>query len=268
MQKMPSEPVLKETHRELLILLEKFHQVCVSHSIHYTLHGGTLLGAVREKGFIPWDNDADIAMKRGEYDKFRSVMLNEENMDEIKFDDCHRVPRLIMKSSGTFLDIFIYDPISNKRAQQRIKIFCNMFLRGLVEDQINFEAAKKRNKYHRLLYWGYGFLQKVGKFFRQEDLLKKFNRFNKNRLCGSGKLIFRSNDGYPGMNIFLPVETMSQYEMVPFEDTELMISSDYDLMLTTSYGDDYMVPQKFGNEDIEVHEIMKQQIRNQIEKGK
>ena len=59
-----------EIQKELLNLLRVFHKFCQDNNIQYSLAWGSLLGAIRHKGFIPWDDDLDVMMDRKNYNKF------------------------------------------------------------------------------------------------------------------------------------------------------------------------------------------------------
>ena len=69
-----------------LDMLKEFDRVCRKNNINYVIFGGTLLGAVRHHGYIPWDDDADIAMLREDYEKFKLV-ANEMNSEICFFQD-------------------------------------------------------------------------------------------------------------------------------------------------------------------------------------
>lgn len=61
---------LKQIQQVQLTIMDDIHRVCVEHGLKYYMIGGTALGAIRHKGFIPWDPDIDIAMPRDDYEKF------------------------------------------------------------------------------------------------------------------------------------------------------------------------------------------------------
>ena len=66
---------LKEIEKQILF---QFDDYCRAHSLRYSLGGGTLLGAVRHGGFIPWDDDVDVMMPRPDYDRFLDICKEQE----------------------------------------------------------------------------------------------------------------------------------------------------------------------------------------------
>ena len=67
----------KEIHTILLNIAKEFHRICIKHDIPYYMIGGTMLGAIRHKGFIPWDDDMDFGIPREHYDKFIQIASKE-----------------------------------------------------------------------------------------------------------------------------------------------------------------------------------------------
>lgn len=90
---------MNEIQTELLVLLKEFDRICRDNQIKYSLHGGTLLGAVRDHGFIPWDDDIDIMMPKSDCKKLKEITGGiienyklEDPMDmEYEFSECWRL---------------------------------------------------------------------------------------------------------------------------------------------------------------------------------
>lgn len=129
---------MKILHKKILELLREIDAICRKYDITYYAAGGTTIGAIRHKGFIPWDDDADIYMTRENFEKFR-VAFNKEGMKGrelgcIENDPIYNatIPRYIDTSttcitrynvgrystSGILIDIFILDPVSADELDQ------------------------------------------------------------------------------------------------------------------------------------------------------
>ena len=122
---------IKELQNKIFNIFLEFDRICKKYDLHYTLEGGTLLGAVLHKGFIPWDDDMDIIMLRKDYDRFCEIANSElrdpyvfENIDSRPdypcfFGKCYDTSTLFVGEStshldiqhGVFLDIFVEDNI-------------------------------------------------------------------------------------------------------------------------------------------------------------
>lgn len=135
-----SDKKIFELQKELLTILLDIKNVCDDNNIQYMLSGGTLLGAIRHKGFIPWDDDIDIMMTRDEFVRFRKVfkkklinkyILAEPLMDKFYLQKSIKVfkrktsyveiPYMkVPKYNMLFIDIFIVENIPDNRLKRKI----------------------------------------------------------------------------------------------------------------------------------------------------
>lgn len=125
-----------KVHCVLLNMLQWFHQECKNNNLRYYIIGGTMLGAVRHKGFIPWDDDIDVAMPRKDYDKLCSIMADsgrgqyrlefpgKENKDyTYLFAKIYDTQTTLTENKrqpitrGLYIDVFPLDGIGNEYKQ-------------------------------------------------------------------------------------------------------------------------------------------------------
>ena len=126
---------LLEIRKISLQILDEVHRFCVSNQLRYTLFHGSLLGAVRHKGFIPWDDDIDIAMPRRDYEIFIQKFFaknckvfsikNESRyyLPWAKVCDCKTIKEENILNQddlvlGVNIDLYPVDTISNKNCSQ------------------------------------------------------------------------------------------------------------------------------------------------------
>lgn len=186
---------LDKLHKILLEILLEVDKICKKHNIKYMLDGGTLLGSVRHKGFIPWDDDLDILMTRENYVKFKYYALKELNPDKYFYQDRKTDPnypwgyaRIRRKNSvfvrlghehipmktGIFLDIFPRDNISDFLPLRVIEAFIGYITRKIAYSEVGKKSEK--NELKRFLYCVINLISKDFNFKIQEKLIGFVNK--------------------------------------------------------------------------------------------
>lgn len=257
---MPSTELTKELHKEMLLLLKKFDELCTANDIKYSLHAGTLLGAVREKGFIPWDDDIDVTVTRDNLDKIKSLFENKQVPRDMTYDDEFSSAPIIWlrrdNSTPVWIDLLVYDYISENPIFQRLKFWGMVFFLGFTKTKEGMKVTRE-GEYKGLKYFAIYFLYLVGCFFPIRAKNKFKDIFAKYCFTGKRKYMVRSNDQYKALNLYVTEGSVINYTKVPFENLKLMIHAGYDEILTSAYGSDYMIPQKEGNTQDICHSIMR-----------
>lgn len=252
---------IREMQEEILILLKEFHEICMVNEIKYTLHGGSMLGAIREKGFISWDDDADIALLRIEYEKL-SRFISKDVHSEIYLDNfSDKMYKVWMKRDGhpkVWIDIFVYDYISEIGFAQKLKIAGITLLTPFAKNEVSMQQFRVNGRATGIKKAIYEFIYLLGKNVQQRKKVEMIDNFEQKAFRGKKLYIHRSNDQLFAMKMIIKAEYMEKYILIKFEDTELMISANYHEILVSSYGNDYMTPKKVQGCE-EIHDIARKE---------
>lgn len=239
---------LKEAQMRILDYVDAF---CRNNGINYSLDGGTLLGAVRHKGYIPWDDDIDIMMTRDEYIQFIEkwnttgnhpfVLLNEESGNSMgypfgKISDPNTITYVgSFERTGVFIDLFPIDKVIDEVdfKTRRNKILELYKKRILARQWIN---AKKGD---------FTILKQIKAFIRKprKDIYEYACLINFIAQSASTKDAQWYYDMVSKVSAksLTPKSVFSQYIDIPFEDRTYRAVADYDTYLSCLYGD-YMTP--------------------------
>lgn len=234
-----------------LAILERFDQVCKKHHLTYYAFYGTLLGAVRHQGFIPWDDDIDIAMFRDEYEKFQEIAPQEFSdpyFFQSSYND-HRIWPLTKIRDSRTTAIEFNDPVLNQG------IFIDIFPLDDAPDKINPTLNNIRNI--QSVIWRtivdphsvYEGVQQGRKFILSPDILidllnmnvrqrfKEFELFNLSHFGQSELVNFIMEEITSSTSRPFRREWFQNVEYLPFEDFMIPVPAEYDKILTHLYGD-------------------------------
>ena len=236
-----------------LEIAKEIAKVCEKNGIKVFLDSGSLLGAIRHKGFIPWDDDLDMGMLREDYDKFCAIAdkeLGEKYHLQTWDNDCNyalplgkvrKVGTVYVESragrskeNGIYVDILPYDFAPNRAfdrvlfRRQLVVLYAGILLK------CGYKPWIVQGKVDRKVHLHFAIYKLITLFISRDALIKKY----KNIIASPQD---RNYVYEQTCNKYYPIEWFDDIIKVPFEDTYMPVISKYHEWLTTAYGD-YMTP--------------------------
>lgn len=227
----------KEVWAVELDLLKKFDELCNNYNLKYYADAGTLLGAIRHSGFIPWDDDIDVVMPRKDYQVLCEIsnncfqfpyffqteytdpgsvrghaqLRNSETTAFLK----HEYEKKCGFNQGIFIDIFPLDNIPP--AKDREKFWCVL---KMLYDKSLVYANKNENN---IKYFNYD-------YYEFERFVQKYNVIPELKLFGNISFYFDNPIGYRRIIDY------KSWEYMPFENTKIRVPCGYKNILRICYG--------------------------------
>ena len=248
---------IKNVHNCLMIIAKEIKRICEKNDIHYTMLAGTLLGAVRHQGFIPWDDDMDFAMFREDYNKFIEACKNDLDKEHFFFQNIDSDPnfgkfyirillngtylyydliRNVQSKKALFVDVFPFDSIPESKILRKKQSVITSFAMRLLKKKLKYGASSfTLGSKIELLFTP---------FFSKKSLIrmyeKEMQRYNKKLPDSSCVCCANGGEGYPRET--LKRKWLIETKIMKFEDTEFPGSVLYDEYLTYFYGDYMTLP--------------------------
>lgn len=250
---------LKTSQEIYFVSFKKIHDFLISHNIKYFCVGGTALGAIRHKGFIPWDDDIDIGMLRDEYERFIKI-ASELNNDDFEVIGCRikkgKVEHALIKIAikGTYketnlvkgldhrfhIDVFPYDGVSkNKKRLNR-----DARIRTFLKKVLYFKNRKKSTSFIKTI--GLKIFQFFLLPFPSYKIALWFDSFAKKctKKYQDCTNVTNLMGRYSYFGEMVPVKSIGTPVLATFENTSFYIPENSDQFLKAVYGKNYLKPVK------------------------
>lgn len=246
-------PDMKKIWAKELEILEQIDILCRKHDIKYFADYGTLLGAVRHRGFIPWDDDIDISMLRSDYDRFREIALSELEPPYNYVGECDNgivrvhakvedestsaiiIPDNYEAHQGIFVDIFPMDDLpdgsvkKNNIYRMQFEMYMGIFNPEVIENYLE-DMSQPEEKFI------------LGRAFLSEFLrMSHFERYALyNEVCsgnfGESDLVGLIRTSFYSMSGAIKREYLENLIYLPFEHIMIPVPEHYEEVLYTRYG--------------------------------
>ena len=249
-----SKEIEKEAYKRIpLEILIHVTEFCKENNIRYSLAYGTLLGAIRHKGFIPWDDDIDIIMPRADYERFKRIYHSEKYpFSDMSVNNNHPTAMAkiydsttfyffhgIRRSFGLFIDVFVVDNfpvnVKERRSWQRQTRFLISIYKS--KNTRWSDVFLPQHSFRRKLLISFYKLAPVSKRVVQENINKLSQKYNNQETGIVGITMSCDNpyDTYPS-NLF------EEYVDVEFEGHVFKAIRQYDIWLTKCYHNYMQLP--------------------------
>lgn len=241
---------IEEIKKREIDIISEIDKFCRNNNIRYSIIGGTLIGAVRHQGFIPWDDDIDIAMTRENYEKFNKLyksnkykILTYQSTPNYYYSYIKVVDKNTVifeknlknfEDNGIFIDIFPIDKVQeNLKEIKRINIIGK--IRNIAVT--NKETIKNKKILQKILY---PILKNINvqKLCKYMDKIAQKNEKQNLMMCGT--IVAGSSNE---KNI-VPIELFEDYVDLKFENLNLMAVKNYDKFLRIIFGEYMKLPPK------------------------
>ena len=255
-----------EEYKAIIVqVLVKIDTICREHGINYSLAYGSLIGAIRHNGFIPWDDDADIVMLRDDYIRLREAVNNGDY--GIRFIDINTDPNTIYPF-GKVCDNNTILKEKNFKQISDYGVFVDIFPLDYLPEDENDRAkyCKRQRRIEKIVTHS----SRTG-YEKTGSITRNFLRFIAYHFChlfNTGKMVKRMEEEYMNRNktptgivgvpwgvggIGYPIDYFEELEEHDFEGHQFFIPSHYDEVLRERYGDYMQLPPE--SERISLHQV-------------
>lgn len=256
------ELTVKEKQEISLDILKAIHIICEDNGITYSVIGGTLLGAVRHKGFIPWDDDIDIMMPRGDYERFCRLFIHSDKYKVLSTQNdksckiayakvCDIKDTVVIDQAwtsekvGLWVDVFPFDGAENdydafKSRYARIKkIWTSLFYNRAIAGKTSKANNAKLNIAIRCLSLLH--LSRLNDFLARVKI-RRINESAQKVPYGTTDFVSQFAFLEPGPKEYFAYGAFQDRELMRFEDTEVYGISGFEHYLTRFYGNYMQLP--------------------------
>lgn len=255
MYKVYDKETLDKLHKVEIEILDEFVRICKKNNLSYTLFAGTLLGAVRHKGFIPWDDDVDVGMLRDDYEKF--LKIAHEELDSKYYLDCFEYNKKYhlafakIRKNGTIFDEETAHHLDNHKG-----IYIDVFPIDNVYDNVErshinailikmiIQTIYVKNKIYKLSDCRHKILSAFFMIFSHKTLMKLQKKLSTSNKNNNSELVACFLSVYPFKKEVIKRSDVIPTKEIEFENKKYQVINNYDLYLKNVYGDYRKLPPK------------------------